>query len=64
MLEKRLIFRQELDCRCNHLDQIVQILNLVKAWKKEYDAGNDDYRSVVTKIREQHFLKGEKIKNG
>ena len=28
---------------------------LVKAWKKEYDAGNDDYKSVVTKIREQHF---------
>lgn len=28
---------------------------LVKAWKKEYDAVNDDYKSVVTKIREQHF---------
>lgn len=28
---------------------------LVKAWKKEYDAGNDDYKSVVIKIREQHF---------
>ena len=28
---------------------------LVKAWKKEYDASNDDYKSVVTKIREQHF---------
>lgn len=28
---------------------------LVKAWMKEYDAGNDDYKSVVTKIREQHF---------
>lgn len=28
---------------------------LVKTWKKEYDADNDDYKSVVTKIREQHF---------
>ena len=23
---------------------------LVKAWKKEYDASNDNYKSVVTKI--------------
>lgn len=28
---------------------------LVKAWNKEYDATLDDYKSVVIKIREQHF---------
>lgn len=28
---------------------------LVKAWTKEYDPARDDYKAVVTKIREQHF---------
>lgn len=28
---------------------------LVTAWTKEYQAQNDDYKVVVTKIREQHF---------
>lgn len=28
---------------------------LVAAWTKEYEAENDDYKAVVTKIREQHF---------
>lgn len=28
---------------------------LVTAWTKEYQAQNDDYKAVVTKIREQHF---------
>ena len=28
---------------------------LVAAWTKEYQAQNDDYKAVVTKIREQHF---------
>lgn len=28
---------------------------LVTSWMKEYDAIHDDYKSVVTKIREQHF---------
>lgn len=28
---------------------------LVRAWIKEYEADKDDYKSVVTKIREQHF---------
>lgn len=28
---------------------------LVAAWTKEYEAESDDYKAVVTKIREQHF---------
>jgi hypothetical protein len=28
---------------------------LVTMWKKEYDSSHDDYKRVVTKIREQHF---------
>lgn len=28
---------------------------LVASWIKEYDSTHDDYKSVVTKIREQHF---------
>lgn len=28
---------------------------LVKSWIKEYDSLHDDYKSVVTKMREQHF---------
>ena len=28
---------------------------LVASWIKEYDSTRDDYKSVVTKIREQHF---------
>lgn len=28
---------------------------LVAAWTKEYQSQNDDYKAVVTKIREQHF---------
>ena len=28
---------------------------LVAAWTKEYETQNDDYKAVVTKIREQHF---------
>ena len=28
---------------------------LVVAWTKEYEVESDDYKAVVTKIREQHF---------